>query len=130
MLAANELELSPDDAFLPGGRRIRLESFRAAARTRNLLQAADQLAAGFGESEVGRLARRHALDPRALEEALLRHRGKQLREQARLDPLGPAPFLWYLFRLRIQSVTLGRLLWGTALGVPPALRRDSLGEVA
>ena len=130
VLAANELELSPDAAFLPGGRRLPLARFRAAAKTRNLLQAADRLAEGFGESEPARLARRHATDPRALEEALLRYRGTQLREQARLDPLGPAPLLWYLFRLRMQSATLGRLLWGTALGVPPALRRDSLAEVA
>jgi len=130
VLATNELELAPDAAFLPGGRRISLEHFRAAASSRNPIQAADRLAAGFGESEVAQLARRHASDPRALEEALLRHRGKQLREQARLDPLGPAPLLWYLFRLRSQSVTLGRLLWGTALGVPSAVRRETLAEVA
>lgn len=130
VLAANELELSPEAAFLPGGRRLTLDRFRTAARTRNPLQAADQLAAGFGETGIARLARRHASAPAALEEALMRLRGKQLRDQARLDPLGPAPFLSYLFRLRVQSRNLGRLLWGAALGVPPVLRRDNLVEVA
>jgi vacuolar-type H+-ATPase subunit C/Vma6 len=130
VLAASELELAPDAAFLPGGRRITLDAFRAAVKTRNPTRAADLLAAPFGDSEIARLARRHATDPRALEESLLRDRIQRLREQARRDPLGPAPLLWYLFRLRAQAVSLGLLVWGAALGVPPAARRDSLAGVA
>lgn len=129
VLAASELERSPDEAFLPGGRRLTIDRFRAAARTRNLGQAADLLAAGFGETAIARLARQHAADPRALESALLRYRVERLQQQARLDPLGPAPLLGYLLRLQAQAMSLRLLLWGAALGVPPALRRDSLSEV-
>jgi vacuolar-type H+-ATPase subunit C/Vma6 len=128
VLAAHELELPPDTAFLPGGRRLSLDQFRAAARSRNPVRAADLLAAGFGDSEIAQLLRRHAAAPAELEESLIRYRARLLRNQARLDPLGPAPLLSYLLRLRIQSASLGRLLWGAALGVPPALRRDILAE--
>ena len=130
VLAANELELSSDAAFQPGGRRVSLDRFRAASRIRNLEQAATQLSAGFGDSAVARLARQHAADPRALESALLRYRLEPLRQQARLDPLGPAPLLWYLLRLQAQAMSLRLLLWGVTLGVPTALRRDSVAEVA
>jgi len=130
VIATSELELAPDPAFLPGGRRVRLEDFLAAARTRNAIRAADLLAARFGDSELSGLVRRHATAPRALEESLLRHRVQRMREEARRDPLGPAPLLWYLLRLRAQAVSFGLLLWGAALGVPPQVRRDSLAEVA
>jgi vacuolar-type H+-ATPase subunit C/Vma6 len=130
VLAASELELSADAAFLPGGRCVSLDRFRAAAATRDLKQAAEHLAAGFGESEIARLARRHAAAPRALEESLLRYRIQRLGEQARLDPLGPAPLVWYLLRLRSQAVSLRLLSWGVALGVPPALLRSGVAEVA
>ena len=130
VLAASELERPPDAVFLPGGRQVTPERVRTAAATRDPRQAADQLAGGFGDSEIARLARRHASAPRALEESLLRYRLQRLKAQARLDPLSPAPFLWYLLRLRAQASTLGLILWGTALGVPPAMRRDSLAEVA
>jgi vacuolar-type H+-ATPase subunit C/Vma6 len=130
VLAASEQELSPDEAFLPGGRRVTLAAFRAAAASRNPDRAADQLAAGFGATELARLVRRHASDPSALEDALLQYRSRQLRHQGRLDPLGPAPLLWYLLRLRAQTAVLGRVLWGVALGVPPELRRRDLAGVA
>jgi vacuolar-type H+-ATPase subunit C/Vma6 len=130
VLAVSEQELPPDEAFLPGGRRVALAAFRVAAGSRNPDRAADYLAAGFGETEVARLVRRHASDPVALEEALLQHRSRQLRRQGRLDPLGPAPLLGYLLRLRIQTAVLGRMLWGVAFGVPPELRLPDLAGVA
>jgi hypothetical protein len=130
VLAVSEQELPPDEAFLSGGRRVALAAFRVAAGSRNPDRAADYLAAGFGETEVARLVRRHASDPVALEEALLQHRSRQLRRQGRLVPLGPAPLLGYLLRLRIQTAVLGRMLWGVAFGVPPELRLPDLAGVA
>lgn len=129
VLAASEQEQSPDDGFLPGGRRVTMAAFRAAAESRNLDRAADRLAAEFGETELARLVRRHGSNPSALEAALLQYRGRQLRQLGRLDPLGPAPLLGYLLRLQIQTVALGRVLWGIALGVPPELRRQGLAGV-
>jgi vacuolar-type H+-ATPase subunit C/Vma6 len=130
LLAASGEDLAPDDAFLPGGRRVTLAAFRAAASSRNSDQAADHLTAGLDEPELVRLVRRYASDPSGLEAALLRYRSRKLREQSRLDPLGPAPLLWYLLQLRAQAAALGRVLWGMALGVPPELRRRALAEVA
>lgn len=130
VLAGNSLELPPEAVFVPGGRHVSLERFRAAAAMRDINRAADHLAAGFGESEIARLARRYAGAPGELEASLLRYRIRRRAEQARLDPLGPAPLVWYLLRLRSQAVSLRLLVWGVAMGVPAALRRSSLAEVA
>jgi hypothetical protein len=39
--------------------------------------------------------------------------------EARLDPLGPAPLLLYLRRLRAQTVLLGELVWERDLETAP-----------
>jgi vacuolar-type H+-ATPase subunit C/Vma6 len=130
MLVVNELEQSADAVFLPGGRRITIDRFRAAVKAGSFPAAASLLAEGFGVSEVARLVRRLATAPLDLEAALLLYRIRSLRDQARRDPLGPAPLLWYLLRLRAQIVNLSFLQWGAALGLPPALRRARLAEVA
>lgn len=130
VLVVNELELSADVAFLPGGRHISFARFKAAARVGSVLGAANILAEGFGASEITQLVRRYATAPVDLEASLLRYQIGALRDQARRDPLGPATLLWYLLRLRAQSMSLAFLLWGAGLGLPPALRRDRLVEVA
>lgn len=130
VLADNELEQSAEAVFLAGGRRISLARFLAAAGSRNVLTAANLLTAVFGATDVARLVRRHAGAPVDLEASLLRHRIRSLKDQARRNPLGPAPLLWYLLRLRAQNVTLCSLLWGIEMGLPPSLRRDRMAEVA
>jgi vacuolar-type H+-ATPase subunit C/Vma6 len=129
VLASGDQEQPPELAFLPGGRRIPLERFRVAALTRDPVRTAALLAGCFG-AKIARLLQRHATAPAALENALLAHRLLKLQSRARHDPLGPAPVLWYLLRLRAQALRLRLLLWSTAIGLPPALRRDRLAEVA
>jgi hypothetical protein len=57
-----------------------------------------------------------------VERALVRHIAMRLRRAARLDPLGPAPFLLFCHRLREETVVLSRLIWSVELGVPAARR--------
>jgi vacuolar-type H+-ATPase subunit C/Vma6 len=103
-------------ASLPGGRLSHADFARAAA-------AGDPRRAArvLGQALGGRLAgvlERHAAHPAALDEALEADDLQYLGHEMRLDPLGPAPVLWYLQRLRQQSVALSRLVWSVDLGVP------------
>jgi vacuolar-type H+-ATPase subunit C/Vma6 len=129
VLVSGEHEVPVDEAFLPGGRRITIEQFRAAAHSGDPPRAGALLAPRFEEA-MARLIRRDASKPIALDNAILAHRLRQLRARARRYPLGPAPLLWYLLRLRAQALRLRLLLWSTAIGLPPTLRRDRLAEVA
>jgi vacuolar-type H+-ATPase subunit C/Vma6 len=115
LLAGTDLT-GPAPAFLPGGRLSQADFERAAA-------AGDphRAARVVGQALGGRLAgllERHAGNPAALDEALEAEDLEYLRRQARLDPLGPAPVLWYLRQLRHQSIALSRLVWSVDLGVP------------
>jgi len=129
VLASGDQERPPEAAFLPGGHRIPLERFRTAALTGKPARAAALLAGCFG-AKIARLLQRKADSPAELDNALLVHRLNKLQARARRDPLGPAPLLWYLLRLRAQALRLRLLLWTTAIGLPPAFRRDRLSEVA
>jgi vacuolar-type H+-ATPase subunit C/Vma6 len=113
LLAGMEPAGSAASAFLPGGRLTQARFERAAAAGEP-----HRAARIAGEALTARLAgllQRHAADPAALEEALEAHDLEYLRHQARLDPLGPAPVLWYLRQLRQQSIALARLVWSLDL---------------
>jgi len=125
VLAGSEVEGPVAEAFLPGGRQLPLDRYLAAIATRDPDRAVALLSAGFPE-RIGALARREARHPIALEAGLLRERIRVLSAAARLDPLGPAPLLCYLLRLRAEAGTLRRLVWATASGMPPALRLDPM----
>ncbi|HEY7028178.1 MAG TPA: V-type ATPase subunit [Gemmatimonadales bacterium] len=129
VLASGEQEVSIAAAFLPGGRRISLEQFSAAAHSGDPQRAVPLLAPCF-EDSTAQLIRRHATRHSALDNAILAHRLDRLRDRARRDPLGPAPLLWYLLRLRAQAVRLRFLIWSKAISLPAPLRRERLEEVA
>lgn len=57
-------------------------------------------------------------DSSELETEILGIRLRALAAAARRRPLGPAPFLLYLLRLRAELLDLRKVLWGIALGVP------------
>lgn len=106
-------------AFLPGGRRLTLAQFERAASARTPADAARLLGEVLG-SAVAAPLRRHAGDPAALDQAIDDALGARLEREARLDPLGPAPFLWYAHRLRAQMRALDELVWRLDLGAVPA----------
>jgi len=102
-------------SFVSGG-RLSQEEFERAADAGDPPRAARILADALG----GRLAVllvRHASAPAALDESLEADDLAYLRHHARLDPLSPAPVLWYLRLLRRQSMELARLVWNLDLGI-------------
>ncbi|MBI2393649.1 MAG: V-type ATPase subunit [Deltaproteobacteria bacterium] len=72
----------------------------------------------FAGSELAPMLRRHADDPAALEDAALGVRIAEQSRAARLDPLGPAPVLLYVLRLRAEAADVRRIIAGVALGAP------------
>jgi hypothetical protein len=107
--------------FLAGG-HLRLEEFQRAIATRDPASAARVLGRTRGAGGIAELLLRYAASPGALDAALEEDVVAALRREARHDPLGPAPVLLFLYRIRRQSAALGRLIWGADLGAPPSLR--------
>jgi vacuolar-type H+-ATPase subunit C/Vma6 len=128
-LAGGPAERPAESLFLPGGRRLRLEGYTAAAKAGDIAKAAAIIAVAFEEPRAA-LIRRHAGQPVELERALLAERIEALGRQAREDPLGPAPILRYFLRLRAQMVALRLAIWGAALGAPPAVRRGRMPQTS
>ncbi|HEY7505127.1 MAG TPA: V-type ATPase subunit [Gemmatimonadales bacterium] len=119
-LAAVALEEPAAPLYLPGG-DLRREEFERAAGTGDPVEAARVLGRGRSTRELALILLRHAASPADLERALEDHAVAAVQREARLDPLGPAPTLLFLHRLRRQSIALARLLWSADLGVPTAL---------
>jgi vacuolar-type H+-ATPase subunit C/Vma6 len=119
-------------AFLPGGRRLTKEDFLRAAEAGDPTATARVLGAALGGGALATLLLRHATSPTGLEQALEAHLGDRLLREARLDPLGPAPFLLFCHRLRAQAMMLSELVWSVDLRVPPGQRRlgQTEGRVA
>lgn len=70
------------------------------------------------------------IDPQAplasLERRALRARIVELRRAARREPLGPAPILEVVMRLRAEQVSLRCIAWGLGQGLPPAVIEGGL----
>jgi vacuolar-type H+-ATPase subunit C/Vma6 len=130
VLAERSQDLTPKDAFLPGGQHIGVADFEEAVAAGNAAAAAGRLARAFGDSPLGDAVKRGAGDPAAVDAALLRARLTQQRRRARRDPLGPAPMLTFVLGLRAQTADLHGLIWGLALGAPRSLLAGDLVTVA
>jgi hypothetical protein len=120
MLAAVVVEGLATPLYLPGG-GIRREEFERAVLTGDPVEAARVLGMGRSTGGLGTILLRHSASPGDLERALEDHAMAAVRREARLDPLGPAPILLFLHRLRRQSIALARLVWSADLGMPRGL---------
>jgi vacuolar-type H+-ATPase subunit C/Vma6 len=118
LLAHRGAEENPAPLFLSGG-RLGAGTFERAAAAGDTGRAASILSGAFGGLDAMLIAR-HAGDLAALEEALEQEDLHRLERLARLDPLGPAPLLHFLQRLRLQSITLARVVWSVDLGLTSA----------
>ncbi len=106
--------------FLPGGRWLDeatlselvaapdLSTLHSFLRTRLAGSSFARALAATGESES------------RFEEAVLRERIRELSRKGLSEPLGGAPLLRFMLRLRAQVVTLSRAIWERALAVPQA----------
>lgn len=121
VLAGAEKDAPTKQAFLEGGRRLPLAAFLDAVVAREPGEVGRRLAAAFRPDPLAGALERHATDPAALEEALLRQRIATLRARAWWEPAGPATVLGYVLRLRAEILDLRRAIWGVALGAPREL---------
>lgn len=122
LLAADGGDVEPSECFIPGGDRITPAAFEDAATAPDRAEAGRRLARAFGSRPIGRALVRASARLPELDDELLAAQLTERRAAARLDPLSSAPILAYALALRADSRTLGRLIWGVALGIPaPAL---------
>ncbi|MGE5141846.1 MAG: V-type ATPase subunit [Acidobacteriota bacterium] len=120
VLSSAGKDLTPKEAFLPGGDRVSIVAFEEAAAAGGPVAAGGRLARTFAPGPLSSAFRDLAADPDALEDEVLRIRVRALALRVRLAPLGPAPALWFALRLRAQVIDLQRIAWGAALAAPPA----------
>jgi vacuolar-type H+-ATPase subunit C/Vma6 len=119
LLAGRAGSEPPGPVFIAGGRRLGREPFERAASAGDPASGARLLGSALKDAEMATLLSRHADEPAALEAALDARENDALVHEARLDPLGPAPLLLYLRRLRAQTVLLGELVWERDLEAAP-----------
>lgn len=105
--------------FLPGGVRLTREQHAAVASEVDPGLRRGRLARVLGE--VGRRALADREAPIAtLESRVLEARIRREQRFARRDPLGAAPVLWFVLRLRRERADLRRINAGVALGLSPS----------
>jgi vacuolar-type H+-ATPase subunit C/Vma6 len=104
------------DAFLRGGARLDEPAFRRAAGVGDS-SAAALLADRFDATPLARALREPHAAP-ALERAALATMLAEQRALARREPLGAAPAILYVLRLRAELADLRRIAAGIALYVP------------
>jgi vacuolar-type H+-ATPase subunit C/Vma6 len=119
VLAARPEDMTPKEAFIPGGQHIGITQFEEAVAAGNAAAAATRLHRAFGDAPVAR-AFAPGAELAAAEPATLRLRLAALRRAARTDPLGPAPLLGFVLGLRAETADLRRLIWGLSLTAPRA----------
>lgn len=118
LLAPGSTDVEVEEAFLSGGTHVVREVFLSAARGGSTAGAASALAESLKSTPFAEPLRRHADEPVKVERALFQARLREWRQEARINPLSPAPFLAYILRLRAQVMDLQNIIWGMAIGAP------------
>ncbi len=122
LIAEQRSDADADALFIPGGRLITLADLQWAGEHRDSGQLALTLAPRIRDTPLAAAVEPNAGAPdETTLDALLR----EFREMARRQPLGLAPVVLYVLRLRAEHRALLRVLWQLALGVPAAVRLRS-----
>jgi vacuolar-type H+-ATPase subunit C/Vma6 len=116
LLAPGSTDVEVEEAFLAGGTHVAREVFLSAGRGGSTDAAASALAESLKSTPFAEPLRRHAGEPAKVERALFQARLRVWRQEARSNPLSPAPFLAYMLRLRAQVMDLQNIAWGMAIG--------------
>jgi vacuolar-type H+-ATPase subunit C/Vma6 len=111
-------DVPPEAGFLEGGERLSRQEFAAAAGTASRAAAGRRLARSFAGTPFAAVFARPREGVERLEAEILAARLRQQAAAARRRPLGPAPLLSFLLRLRAELIDLRRVVWGTVLGLP------------
>jgi vacuolar-type H+-ATPase subunit C/Vma6 len=126
-LAAQRSSTEAMQFFIPFGKQLDRAAFLAAAAAPSTTSAASLLKRAFRSSPMAAVFR-SALHP-PFEEVALRSAQRWAADAARRAPLGVAPIISFLVRLRAEVHDLRYIIWRTALGAPPAVP-DALVSLA
>ncbi len=117
-LAGQAGGLDPGEFFVAGGTELDRRGFESAVRAGSATQALESVAASFAPGPLAAVFRAGAGDPPRLEDLVLRSQIERQVRAARRDPLGLAPVLAFVLRLRAEARDLRRILWGVILDAP------------
>jgi vacuolar-type H+-ATPase subunit C/Vma6 len=125
MLAGAESEIPAEEGFLEGGTTLTREAFGQAAAAPGPREAWQVFRRAFRGTSVNE-GFRPVAPPPSFEAALLAVRIRAWHRRARSVPVGAAPVIEYLLRVRAQVLQLRAIVWATALGMPESGRRQQL----
>lgn len=109
----------PEAVFVKGGATLSFETFSEARKTGSRDEARE-LVGQVLPGAVGALFADPSIPSTLLERAVLELAVRHEEHELRREPLGPAPLLAFLLRLRLESQDLRGLVWARALGAPSA----------
>ena len=125
-LAGQRTSLPLEEFYLHGGRYFPLKSFLAVAKSPD---------AASGRAVLVRILRAtplaigRASSTRDVENTMLAARLRRAVHNARLFPLGAAPIVAFLLRLRAEVRDLGLIIWRLAAGTAPPTPSEILSVV-
>ena len=122
-LAGQRMGVALDDFFLPMGRHLGRETFLAAAQAPSAATAHVILERAFHDTP---LARAFAGSTRDIEDGILAARLRQAVRDALRFPLGAAPVVAFMLRLRAEVHDLCLIIWRLAAGAAPPSPREIL----
>ena len=127
LLAEQRSDAEPEALFVEGGAVVTLDDLRFATEAGAVHPLRDRL-----QPRVAGTPLAVALVPatRAPDDAALMALVAEYRRMARENPLGLAPVLLYVMRLRAEHRALQRMLWQLSLGVPTEVRVREVEEAA
>ncbi len=111
-------EVGPGDVWLEGGELLSAADHRRIAMSRDPAEVGPALAAQFRHTPLEQVFRMADPPERGFEGRSLAARIRWLRGLARRDPLGPAPTLLVLERIRLEAYLVRAALWSIRLGAP------------
>lgn len=121
ILVGGHDDVDPARCFLEGGTLLDLDTFTTSTRADDVNGCGRILSRAFRGTPYADVFFTHSDELPHLEGAVLAAEIGELGRQSRVSPLGAAPILTYLLRLRAEVGDLCRVIWGITLGAPPAV---------
>lgn len=114
------VELSAEEVFLPGGRRLPLAAFQALAREPDPGPRRTGLARTFRGTPAGRILADPGVALEAIPRRLLEATIAEARREAGLRPMSLAPLVEVVLRIEAEARDLRQVVHALALEAPPA----------
>lgn len=115
VLAGSDTEVDRRTLFVEGGSIIDADAFLDAASAPDKDRAEDVLAEAARGTPFERPLSARPSTPAAVDDRILDARIARLRGEIRRRPLGSAPVLWFVLRLRRERRALRHAIWRTSL---------------